>query len=79
MGNRLAGKKAIATAAGERIGLVFKDVGWTEKAMEIIVARQPMGQLGHEDENAAPLTHLASNDSAFTTGTEKPIDGGWTL
>ena len=41
------------------------------------IARQPMGRLGHADEIAALAVYLASDDSAFTTGTTQVIDGGW--
>lgn len=41
------------------------------------VARQPMGRLGRASEIAALALYLASDDSAFTTGTAQIIDGGW--
>jgi 2-keto-3-deoxy-L-fuconate dehydrogenase len=41
------------------------------------VARQPMGRLGRVDEIAALAVYLASDESAFTTGTAQVIDGGW--
>jgi 2-keto-3-deoxy-L-fuconate dehydrogenase len=41
------------------------------------VARQPMGRLGTTAEIAALAVYLASNESAFTTGTTQVIDGGW--
>ena len=41
------------------------------------VARQPMGRLGRTSEIAALAVYLASNESAFTTGTTQVIDGGW--
>ena len=41
------------------------------------VARQPMGRLGRADEIAALAVYLASDESAFTTGTAQVIDGGW--
>ena len=41
------------------------------------IARQPMGRLGRADEIAALAVYLASEDSAFTTGTTQVIDGGW--
>ena len=43
------------------------------------VARQPMGRLGRADEIAALAVYLASDESAFTTGTTQVIDGGWSL
>jgi 2-keto-3-deoxy-L-fuconate dehydrogenase len=41
------------------------------------IARQPMGRLGRVDEIAALAVYLASDESAFTTGTVQLIDGGW--
>lgn len=41
------------------------------------VARQPMGRLGRTAEIAALAVYLASDESAFTTGTTHVIDGGW--
>jgi len=41
------------------------------------VARQPMGRLGQPDEVALLAVYLASDESAFTTGTVQVIDGGW--
>ena len=40
-------------------------------------ARQPMGRIGRVDEIAALAVYLASDESAFTTGTAQVIDGGW--
>jgi 2-keto-3-deoxy-L-fuconate dehydrogenase len=41
------------------------------------VARQPMGRLGEPEEVAALAIYLASDESAFVTGTIHIIDGGW--
>ncbi len=41
------------------------------------VARQPMGRLGKPEEIAALAVYLASDESAFVTGTAQVIDGGW--
>jgi 2-keto-3-deoxy-L-fuconate dehydrogenase len=43
------------------------------------VARQPMGRLGKTTEIAALAVYLASDESAFTTGTAQIIDGGWSI
>ena len=42
------------------------------------IARQPMGRLGTVEEIAALFVYLASDESAFTTGSAVVIDGGWT-
>ena len=41
------------------------------------IARQPMGRLGRTEEIAALAVYLASDESAFMTGTTQVIDGGW--
>ena len=41
------------------------------------IARQPMGRLGRVEEIAMLAVYLASDESAFTTGTAQIIDGGW--
>lgn len=43
------------------------------------VGRQPMGRLGTAEEIAALAVYLASDESAFTTGTQQIIDGGWSM
>jgi len=48
-----------------------------ESVHAAFVARQPMGRLGRADEIAALAVYLASDESAFTTGTVQIIDGGW--
>jgi len=46
-------------------------------AMAALVARQPMGRLGTAEEMAAAYLFLASDESAFTTGTTLLVDGGF--
>ncbi len=48
-------------------------------AREAFVARQPMGRLGDPEEIAALAVYLASDESAYTTGSVHVIDGGMTL
>jgi 2-keto-3-deoxy-L-fuconate dehydrogenase len=48
-----------------------------ETAYKNFVARQPMGRLGSAREMAQLALYLASDESAFTTGTINVIDGGW--
>lgn len=48
-----------------------------ETAYKNFVARQPMGRLGTAREMAELALYLASDASAFTTGTINVIDGGW--
>lgn len=53
--------------------------GDVEKARAAFTARQPMGRLGRAEEVAALVVYLASDESAFMTGTVQIIDGGFTL
>lgn len=46
-------------------------------AMAAFEARQAVGRLGKVEEIAALALHLASDESAFTTGAVHVIDGGW--
>jgi 2-keto-3-deoxy-L-fuconate dehydrogenase len=48
-----------------------------EQVQAAFVARQPMGRIGRSGEIAALAVYLASDESAFTTGTAQVIDGGW--
>lgn len=60
----------------ERVEELGKTVGGKDKALEMFVARQPMGRVGEAWEIAALAVYLASDESAFTTGTIIPVDGG---
>ena len=63
----------------QRVDELGKEVGGYEAAHEQFVARQPMGRVGTAAEIAAIAVYLAGDESAFTTGTAIPVDGGWTL
>jgi 2-keto-3-deoxy-L-fuconate dehydrogenase len=51
--------------------------GDREQVWKNFTARQPMGRLGEPGEIAALAVYLASDESAFVTGTIHVIDGGW--
>jgi 2-keto-3-deoxy-L-fuconate dehydrogenase len=62
----------------ERIAAQAKASGQTEADVEaLFISRQPMGRLGRVEEIAMLAVYLASDESAFTTGTAQVIDGGW--
>ena len=44
---------------------------------QAFIDRQPLGRVGTTDEVANLALYLASDESAFTTGTFNIIDGGW--
>lgn len=43
-----------------------------------VLSRIPLGRFGEPDEVAYGVLYLASDESAFVTGSELVIDGGWT-
>ena len=55
----------------------LKEAPDPKAAMATLVARQPMGRLGPAEEMAAAYLFLASDESAFTTGTALVVDGGF--
>ena len=46
---------------------------------EQFIARSPMSRMASAEEVALLAVYLASDDSAFVTGTTQIIDGGWSL
>lgn len=54
-------------------------LGGSDAVRRAFVDRQPMGRLGTPEEIAALAVYLASDESAFTTGTIHVVDGGFTL
>jgi NAD(P)-dependent dehydrogenase (short-subunit alcohol dehydrogenase family) len=48
-----------------------------EKAYQEMAATQAIGRMGKPQEIAAAALYLASDESAFVTGSEFIIDGGW--
>ena len=61
-----------------RIAAQARDANADEAAVRAaFVARQPIGRVGRPEEVAALVVYLASDESAFTTGTIHMIDGGW--
>jgi NAD(P)-dependent dehydrogenase (short-subunit alcohol dehydrogenase family) len=54
--------------------------GWLadEEALNSLLARIPLGQIGEPENVADPVVFLASKAAAMITGATLKIDGGWT-
>lgn len=57
----------------ERSGTSYDDT------YQAFASRQPAGRLARPEEIASLAIYLASDESAFVTGTTAVIDGGWTV
>lgn len=94
MPHRLAGKTALAAAAGQGIRCNAIAPGTVQspsldgriaafadpvQARKDFIARQPLGRLGEAREIAALAVSLAGDESAYTTGSVMVADGGLTL
>ena len=63
----------------DRVNQLGREVGSSEEAMSMFVARQPMGRLGTPEEVASLCRSLMSDESRFVTGQAYAIDGGMTI
>lgn len=62
----------------QRIAAQAQAEGRSEgEVYDAFVARQPIGRIGTPEEIAYLAAYLASDASAYTTGTAQIIDGGW--
>jgi 2-keto-3-deoxy-L-fuconate dehydrogenase len=77
--NAICPGTVLSPSLEQRIETLGKEVGGTEKAHDMFVARQPMGRLGTAEEMAAVAVYLAGDESAFTTGIIISPDGGFSL
>ena len=63
----------------DRVETLGKSMGSKDKAMEMFVARQPMGRVADASEIAPIVVYLASDESQFCTGAVMSVDGGFAL
>lgn len=78
--NAIAPGTVQSPSLDERISALAASTGKSvEEARAAFVARQPMGRLGTVEEIAAAALYLASDESAFSTGTIVIVDGGFSL
>jgi 2-keto-3-deoxy-L-fuconate dehydrogenase len=78
--NAIAPGTVQSPSLDERISALAASTGKSvEEARAAFVARQPMGRLGSAEEIAAAALYLASDESAFSTGTIVIVDGGFSL
>jgi 2-keto-3-deoxy-L-fuconate dehydrogenase len=63
----------------ERIRALGRQLGGEAEARKMFIARQPMGRLGTAEEIAYAALYLASDESAYMTGSAIIPDGGFTL
>jgi 2-keto-3-deoxy-L-fuconate dehydrogenase len=78
--NAIAPGTVQSPSLDERIQNLAAATGKSEaETRQAFVARQPMGRLGTAEEVAALAVYLASDESAFTTGTTISVDGGFSL
>ena len=54
-------------------------LGGGSDARQFFLQRQPTGRFGSAEEIASLAVYLASDESAFTTGTVNVVDGGWSV
>jgi 2-keto-3-deoxy-L-fuconate dehydrogenase len=60
-------------------GFLAKNYPGQEKEMfEKLSKTQPIGRMGRPDEVASLALYLCSDEAAFVTGSDYPIDGGFT-
>lgn len=59
-------------------GFLAKNYPGNERAMyQQLASTQPIGRMGRPDEVAALALYLCSDEAAFITGSDYPIDGGF--
>jgi 2-keto-3-deoxy-L-fuconate dehydrogenase len=78
--NAIAPGTVQSPSLDERICALAAQTGKSvAEARAAFVSRQPMGRLGTAEEIAAAAVYLASDESAFSTGTIIVVDGGFSL
>ena len=84
MSNRLAGKVALITAAGQDMGRAIAAVSQRSgRSLDMVrqdfIARRLMARLGTPEEVARLTVFLASDEASYITGEAHLVDGGMAL
>lgn len=56
---------------------MIDEAGFSDEALEQIVARVPVKRPGRPEEIAAAVTFLASDEASYVNGANLTVDGGW--
>ncbi len=72
------GIRANAVSPGPTATPMHDKLGLVGAHLDALVAQIPLGRRGHADEIAQAIVFLASDEAAFTVGSELTIDGGMT-
>ena len=77
----LAVELALSGARANMIspGLIPHDAAHAGTLSEELLAKIPMGRVGRPEEVAAMAAFLISGQSAYTTGANIPVSGGWMI
>ena len=69
----------VDTDMAREVGKAMRSRGLAETQIQMTMASShPLGRMAQADDIAKGILFLSSNDSAFMTGSELVIDGGWT-
>ena len=77
LARELASRNITVNAVAPGFVITDMTVGLSDQVKDTIHSKIPLGRTGTPEEIAAAALYLASDESAFITGTEFIIDGGF--